>query len=638
MHLSNHFKKILNLFLIFICIIYSIAAIAQKKFTDLHTQVLIIGGTASGISAGIQSARMGVNTVVVESTPWLGGMLTSAGVGAFDGNHQLPSGLFGEFREQLYRTYGGPDKVSTGWVSNTLFEPHVGDSIFKIMASKEKKLTVLYSYAFEKLIKSKDKIKGAYFIDTLTKRRLNIFADRIIDATELGDGLASAGLPYDLGMESSALTGEDVHVAASNNIIQDITYVGILKDYGKPQPLIQRPSHYDSTEFDGSNTNFYRDFLRKKPGVDAQKMLDYGRMPNNKFMLNWPIYGNDIYLNIIEQNREVREKMLEAAKQQTLRFVYFIQKELQMRNLGLADDEFPTKDLLAFYPYHRESRRLRGLVRMNVKHISSPYTTEDALYRTGIAVGDYPIDHHHKKNAAAPQHLDFYPVPSFNIPLGALIPANYSNFIVAEKSISVSNIVNGTTRLQPCVMQIGQAAGTLAAISVRTGQAVQEVSVRKVQASLLDAGVYIMPFIDVPNNHPHFIATQKIGAIGLLRGRGVPVGWANQTYFDPMMQVEGKLFLSIWNNYFPKYTSASDSLSIKEAIDLLGLLNNQSFEKNKSFIKGQWKNWNFDFFDTARPVKKIELAAILNSYSPLFESCQVNHQGIQNYRIMKLVL
>ena len=139
------------------------------------------------------------------------------------------------------------------------------------------------------------------------------------------DGLASAGLPYGLGMESSALTGEGVHVVASNNIIQDITYVGILIDYGKPQPLIQRPSNYDSTEFDGSCTNFYRDFLRKKPGVDAQKMLDYCRMQNNKFMLNWPIYGNDVYLNIIEQSRKVREKMLEAAKQQTLGFVYFIQ-------------------------------------------------------------------------------------------------------------------------------------------------------------------------------------------------------------------------------------------------------------------------------------------------------------------------
>ena len=61
-----------------------------------------------------------------------------------------------------------------------------------------------------------------------------------------------------------------------------------------------------------------------------------------------------------------------------------------------------------------------------------------------------------------------------------------------------------------------------------------------------------------------------------------------------------------------------------------------SFEKNKSFIKGKWGNWKFNFFDTARPVKKIELAAILNSYSPLFESCQVNHQGVQTYRIVKL--
>jgi hypothetical protein len=103
-----------------------------------------------------------------------------------------------------------------------------------------------------------------------------------------------------------------------------------------------------------------------------------------------------------------------------------------------------------------------------------------------------------------------------------------------------------------------------------------------------------------------------------------------------MMPVERKLFLSIWNSYFPKYTSSSDSLSIKEAIDLLGLLNNLSFEKNKSFIKGKWENWKFNFFDTARPVKKIELAAILNSYSPLFESCQVNHQGVQTYRIVKL--
>lgn len=55
--------------------------------------VLVIGGGASGTTAGIQSARMGINTLIVEESSWLGGMLTSAGVSAIDGNHKLPGGL-----------------------------------------------------------------------------------------------------------------------------------------------------------------------------------------------------------------------------------------------------------------------------------------------------------------------------------------------------------------------------------------------------------------------------------------------------------------------------------------------------------------------------------------------------------------
>ena len=48
--------------------------------------VVIIGGGASGTTAGIRSARLGAKTLIVEQSPWLGGMLTSAGVSATDGN------------------------------------------------------------------------------------------------------------------------------------------------------------------------------------------------------------------------------------------------------------------------------------------------------------------------------------------------------------------------------------------------------------------------------------------------------------------------------------------------------------------------------------------------------------------------
>ena len=605
-----------HLLLLLICLLSFQLTQSQAPVENLKTEVLVIGGTASGISAGIQSARLGVNTLVVEETPWLGGMLTSAGVPAFDGNNAMPAGLFGEFRQHLYDYYGGANAVSTGWVSNTLFEPHIGDSIFKSMARKEQLLTVKYNYQFKSVIKNGTTITGAEFYEINTGAKLLVKAKRVIDATELGDGLASAKVPYDLGMESNDITGEQVNLAGANDIIQDITYVGILKDYGSPQPLIARPINYDSTEFDGSNTSFYKDTSRKRPSVDAKKMLEYGKLPNNKYMLNWPIYGNDIYLNVVEKTPKQREALLEQAKQQTLRFVYFIQKDLGFNHLALADDEFPTKDKLALYPYHRESRRMHGMVRMLVQHISKPFDTPQPLYTTGIAVGDYPVDHHHKKNSAAPQHLEFFPVPSFNIPLGSLIPASLNNFIVAEKSISVSNIVNGTTRLQPCVMQIGQASGLLAALSIKNRVDPKNISVRQVQQALLDANGYIMPYKDVTQKDRYFKAIQKIGATGLLRGVGVPTGWANATYFNPNDKVKLDEFSIAWNKKFIAHSLKSgNDLTISDALFVAAKLSNTSVEKIKSSFELKWKSIGLENYDLQRPILRYELAAILDQYN-----------------------
>jgi len=605
-----------HLLLLFIYLLSFQQTHSQGSVENLQTDVLVIGGTASGISAGIQSARLGVNTLVIEETPWLGGMLTSAGVPAFDGNNAMPAGLFGEFRHHLYDYYGGANAVSTGWVSNTLFEPHIGDSIFKSMARNEKYLTVKYHYQFKSVIKNGNTIIGAEFYEINTGAQLIVKAKMVIDATELGDGLASAKVPFDLGMESNDITGEQVNLAGANDIIQDITYVGILKDYGSPQPLIARPINYDSTEFDGSNTSFYKDTNRKRPSVDAKKMLEYGKLPNNKYMLNWPIYGNDIYLNVVEKTPKQRDELLEQAKQQTLRFVYFIQKDLGFNHLALADDEFPTKDKLALYPYHRESRRMHGMVRMLVQHISKPFDTPQPLYTTGIAVGDYPVDHHHKKNRAAPQHLEFFPVPSFNIPLGALIPKAVSNFIVAEKSISVSNIVNGTTRLQPCVMQIGQAAGLLAALSIKNKVAPKNISVRQVQQALLDANGYIMPYKDVTQKDRYFKAIQKIGATGLLRGVGVPTGWANATYFNPNEKVKLNEFSIAWNKKFASHSlKRVNDLNISDALFVAAKLSNNSVEKIKSSFELKWKSIGLENYDLQRPILRYELAAILDQYN-----------------------
>ena len=150
-------------------------------------------------------------------------------------------------------------------------------------------------------------------------------------------------------------------------------------------------------------------------------------------------------------------------------------------------------------------------------------------------MGDYPIDHHHY---AYPDYdngpkMKFRQIPSFNVPLGCLIPKGVNDLIVAEKSISVTNIMNGTTRLQPVVTQIGQAAGALAALTVQRGVEVRDVPVRDVQDVILSAGGYIMPYIDLKPKDENFKAIQRIGATGLVHGVPRHIDWANQTWFAP---------------------------------------------------------------------------------------------------------
>ncbi|MGZ3979514.1 MAG: FAD-dependent oxidoreductase, partial [Flavisolibacter sp.] len=308
----------------------------------LHTEVLVVGGGTGGTAAGIQSARMGVHTVIVEQGPWLGGMLSSAGVSATDGNHLLPSGIWEEFRQQLYKVYGGPAALASGWVSFSQFEPHVADSIFKTMAARTPALTVKYGWQFIKTLRQGDRITGALFKNT-SGQTLQIRAPVTIDATELGDVMASANVPYDLGMEASSMTGEPVIIPQTNHVVQDLTYVAVLKDYGpRADCTIAKPAGYRPQEFDGACLDYYTGKALPAPKVDSKKMLEYGRLPHNKYMLNWPLKGNDVYLNVVEMSQTEREQKLKQAKETTRRFIYFIQHDLGYKNLGLTDDEFPT--------------------------------------------------------------------------------------------------------------------------------------------------------------------------------------------------------------------------------------------------------------------------------------------------------
>jgi len=607
----------------------------------LDADVLVVGGGTGGTAAALQSARLGARTIVAEPTPWLGGMLSAAGVSATDGNHRLPSGIWREFRQRIYDHYGGPDAVATGSVSNTHFEPHVADRIFKDMAAAEPGLRVLFGHRFVDVLKEGSRVRGALLEDLATGRRVEVRTRVVVDGTDLGDVMGRAGADFDLGLEADSESGENAGIAASSDVVQDLTWCATLKDYGPAADrTIPRPDGYDPAEFDCSSTSYCKDATRERPTVDARRMLDYARLPGGKYLVNWPGYGNDTYLNVVELDDAAREKALEAAKARTLRFVYFLQRELGFRNLGLADDEYPTKDRLPLVPYHREGRRLRGVVRLTSRDIAEPFSARDPLYRTGVSVGDYPIDHHHKRNPAAPQHLWFVPVPSFSVPLGALIPETVDGLLVADKAISVSNVANGTTRLQPVVLLTGQAAGTLAALAVRQGREPRAVPVRDVQRALLSSGAFLLPYLDVPPEHAQFAPIQRVGATGILKGKGVPHLWANQTWFYPDFPIDAATLADGLAQFEKVEGPPADGrpLTVAEALEMVTGYREVLLRKDRARIAALqrkaarsgpelWAELGLGNWQPERWVTRAELAVLIDDVIDPFALKPVDHRG-----------
>jgi hypothetical protein len=267
-----------------------------------------------------------------------------------------------------------------------------------------------------------------------------------------------------------------------------------------------------------------------------------------------------------------------------------------------------------------------------------PFEQPEALYRTGISVGDYPVDHHHHKNSAAPK-IKFTPVNSYNIPLGCLIPESTDGLIAAEKNISVSNIVNGTTRLQPVVLLTGQAAGALAAYSVQNNRQLRKANVRDVQQILLDAKCYLVPYVDVKPADPFWEAIQKAGVTGILKGIGKSEGWANKTYFYPDSTItiqELEKGLSVFNKYKFPVSNNSSKVDVRNLAGVMnklftyfdGCCNYGPFSIGEDYFDSERLNeTGLTDTDIGRPLKRKEIAYLLLYYFDYFKRYKTTLKG-----------
>ena len=528
---------------------------------SLACDVLVVGGGCSGTAAAISALRMGARVVLVEPSPWVGGMLTAAGVSAVDGNHHLPSGIWAEFRDRLRHHYGGADVLASGWISHTLFEPHVGQRILRRLLfeaaamqvceihgaafsssenhvpfgrtdTRHAQLHLVLGYRTVCAHRQDSRLTGADAVPVPAAdgkphehdQKLTIRAGVTIAADEYGDFLLQAGVETRYGLESQEQYAERWAPEFAHTKPQDLTYVATLRVRGSEGKMPRFPN-------DSSAVPLSFPHLLDDGRLTWREFLSYSQLPNGDFMLNWPIRGNDVAGDYLASGLS-RRRILSAAKAKTLALIEALRQRFPDVELVLSD-QYGTADRLPPIPYIREARRIRGETTLTLEHMANPFEpSHRGLLRQAIAVGDYPVDHHRREDFEAP-HIDFPAIPAFSIPLEALLPERTDGLVAAEKSFSVTGLANGATRLQPVALLVGQAAGTLAALAVTEGTEPRRVATRRVQAVLLDSGAMLMPYRDAPPTHRYFLPLQWAGVFGLLRGEPVSSGWSNAVFIHP---------------------------------------------------------------------------------------------------------
>ncbi|MCW6037096.1 FAD-dependent oxidoreductase [Spirulina subsalsa FACHB-351] len=479
--------------------------------THLTTDLLIVGGGSGGTAAALQAARRGVSTILVSEGPWLGGMLTSAGVAVPDGNELLAfqTGIWGHY----VRTLQSQLNLNTSWVSLFAYPPALGAQIFAQWAAQCPRLQWIQGQTPLEVHRQGQRITGVRFTD------YEITAQITLDGTELGDLLALGEIPHRWGWEWRGEFNEPSAPMSANELtqrypVQSPTWVVLLEDYGQPAPPI---------EAEGVD---FSPFVGAWEGYGGEKFLTYGRLPENLYMLNWPQQGNDYgeQLGRLIESETARRQYEQEAQHHSRAFARWVQQELNP-HLGWAKNAFPAPSNggLALHPYFRESRRLQGEITVIEQDIlPQPSGTVAALPIEGeqvsaIAFGNYANDHHYPGHdfPLQPKSLRWggrWTGTPFTLPYGCLIPAQTDGFLVCEKNISVSHIANGSTRLQPTVLNLGQAAGMAAALCIELNCQPRDLPLRTLQEALLTdptAPAALIPLFNLPPHHPDWLQWQR---------------------------------------------------------------------------------------------------------------------------------
>ena len=460
---------------------------------DEEYDLVVAGGGPGGAAAAISAARLGAKTLLVEGTGTMGGMGTSGLVTAFDpmanGVEGLVGGVMREIVETMYqRGFLGPQVTPAFWrVAYHRWTPFRPEGLKLILDEFARDAGVEVRF-FTRLIDAD--------VDAISRKVNgvvinNIEGHRYVPAKTFIDATGDAVLADLCGAEcrEAGRDTDQIMPASLCSLYAGIDWDRVLREAAKSNPDTDAPAGTDPNKADNWDKQKVHGAALKKALGDGhftqQDRFLPGMFQVGSSMGN--LNGGHIFdLNALRCDSLSDGMML--GRKIAMEYTEFYRKYVP----GFEGIEHATTSSLMGV---RETRRIVGEYEINYEDFKARREFPDQIGVFNKAVDIHPYEASEEeferfikefRNEARPEVGERY-----GIPYSILAPKGWLNLWVAGRCHSADVQVHGSIRVMPAAAMMGQAAGTAAVQSIRTGQPACDLDTQELIETLREKGAYL---------------------------------------------------------------------------------------------------------------------------------------------------
>jgi len=427
--------------------------------------LVVCGGGPAGTAAAVCAARLGAKVLLVEATGCLGGMGTSGLVTAFDpmanGKQLLVGGFMNEVVTTLYkRGFLGPNEKPEIYEKRYHhWTPFQAEGYKLVLDEYVTAAGVEVRFLTRVIDAEADAARGSVKGVVLQ----NIEGYRFVKAKAFLDCTGDAVLT-DLCRAKCREAGRDTPNIMPATLTSLHTGLEGMGGYRQKQKMLLKAiedGHFTQPD-------------KHLPGMSmVSRKVGY-------------LNGGHIFNLDALRCRSLSDGMM-LGRRIVREYVEFYRKYM-----GCEDIELVTTGTLMGV---RESRRVLGEYELNIDDYRKRRQFPDQIGIFNKYVDIHPYNTSEKeyqrflteKNRTGKHKPGEY----FGIPYSILVPKGWRNLWVAGRCASSDVQVQGSIRVQPAASMMGQAAGTAAAQSVKTGQPANDLDTKHLVITLQKAGALL---------------------------------------------------------------------------------------------------------------------------------------------------